>query len=148
MNELLLWALSVRQPWTNLIVWGLKDIEIRTWVTNYRGLLLIHAGATLDRFGMVRFPMATIPMGAIIGSVKLVDIVRFTRRTWKEWGDRHLDSGRLPLEMEPPGVYRPSVYAWILEEPRQFPEPIPYKGALKLFRVDSEPVREILAASN
>ncbi|OGC44459.1 hypothetical protein A2V54_00360 [candidate division WWE3 bacterium RBG_19FT_COMBO_53_11] len=140
MNELLLWALSVRQPWTNLIVWGLKDIEIRTWVTNYRGLLLIHAGATLDRFGMVRFPMATIPMGAIIGSVKLVDIVRFTRRTWKEWGDRHLDIGRFPTDRE--------LYGWILEDPRPFAKPIPYKGLQKLFKVESKPVRQALAARN
>ena len=131
-------ALSVRQPWANLIVLGLKDIEIRTWATKYRGRLLIHAGMTFDRVAMWRFPMETVPRGAIIGSVKLADILRFTRKTWKEEGDRHLDTGQFPLE---------TAYAWILEDQRPFSEPIPYKGALKLFRVDSEPVRQALFAS-
>jgi len=130
-------ALSVRQPWANLIVLGLKDIEIRTWATKYRGRLLIHAGTTFDRVAMWRFPMETVPRGAIIGSVKLADILRFTRKTWKEEGDRHLDTGQFPLE---------TAYAWILEDQRPFSEPIPYKGALKLFRVDSEPVRQALFA--
>ena|SRR3990172_4209670 len=131
-------ALSVRQPWANLIVLGLKDIEIRTWATKYRGRLLIHAGMTFDRVAMWRFPMEVVPRGAIIGSVKLADILRFTRQSWKEGGDRHLDNGRFPLE---------TAYAWILEDQWEFPEPIPYKGALKLFRVDSEPVRQALFAS-
>jgi hypothetical protein len=131
-------ALSVRQPWANLIVLGLKDIEIRTWATKYRGRLLIHAGMTFDRVAMWRFPMETVPRGAIIGSVKLADILRFTRKTWKEEGDRHLDTGQFPLE---------TAYAWILEDQRPFSEPIRYKGALKLFRVDSEPVRQALFAS-
>ena len=131
-------ALSVRQPWANLIVLGLKDIEIRTWATKYRGRLLIHAGMTFDRVAMWRFPMETVPRGAIIGSVKLAEILRFTRKTWKEEGDRHLDTGQFPLE---------TAYAWILEDQRPFSEPIPYKGALKLFRVDFEPVRQALFAS-
>ena len=130
-------ALSVRQPWANLIVLGLKDMEIRTWATKYRGRLLIHAGTTFDRVAMWRFPMETVPRGAIIGSVKLAEILRFTRKTWKEEGDRHLDTGQFPLE---------TAYAWILEDQRPFSEPIPYKGALKLFRVDSEPVRQALFA--
>ena len=41
-------VLSVRQPWAWLIVAGLKDIENRTWKTDYRGRLLIHAGKEFD----------------------------------------------------------------------------------------------------
>ena len=37
-------ALSVRQPWAWAIVSGYKDVENRTWKTNYRGDLWIHAG--------------------------------------------------------------------------------------------------------
>ena len=36
-------TLSVRQPWANLIVRGIKDIENRSWKTNFRGRILIHA---------------------------------------------------------------------------------------------------------
>lgn len=42
-------ALSIRQPWAWLIVNGFKDIENRTWRTNYRGPVLIHAGQVIDR---------------------------------------------------------------------------------------------------
>jgi len=38
-------ALSIRQPWAWLIVNGYKDIENRSWHTNYRGPVLIHASA-------------------------------------------------------------------------------------------------------
>ena len=41
-------ALSVRQPWAELIVAGLKDVENRTWRTDYRGPVLIHAGMKIE----------------------------------------------------------------------------------------------------
>ena len=44
-------ALSIRQPWASLIVAGIKDIENRSWVTNYRGKLLIHAAQKFDKKG-------------------------------------------------------------------------------------------------
>ena len=34
-------ALSIRQPWAELILRRRKLIEIRTWTRKYRGLLLI-----------------------------------------------------------------------------------------------------------
>lgn len=37
-------ALSVKQPWAWAIIHAGKDIEKRTWRTDYRGPLLIHAG--------------------------------------------------------------------------------------------------------
>ena len=37
-------ALSIRQPWANLIEQKLKPLEIRSCKTNYRGELLICAG--------------------------------------------------------------------------------------------------------
>lgn len=30
-------ALTIKQPWASLIVHGIKDIENRTWRTDYRG---------------------------------------------------------------------------------------------------------------
>ena len=32
-------ALTIKQPWASLIVHGIKDIENRTWRTDYRGPL-------------------------------------------------------------------------------------------------------------
>lgn len=41
-------ALSIQQPYSWLITNGFKDIENRDWMTDYRGLILIHAGKKLD----------------------------------------------------------------------------------------------------
>jgi len=41
-------ALSICQPWAWLIVQGFKDVENRSWKTNYRGTLLIHASKSFD----------------------------------------------------------------------------------------------------
>jgi len=42
-------ALSVRQPWAWMIIYGGKNIENRSWNTGYRGPLLIHASKTVER---------------------------------------------------------------------------------------------------
>lgn len=41
-------VLSIRQPWASLIVKGCKDVENRTWKTDYRGPIAIHASGTFD----------------------------------------------------------------------------------------------------
>lgn len=38
-------ALSVQQPWATLLVEGVKSIEVRSWVTDHRGPLVICASA-------------------------------------------------------------------------------------------------------
>lgn len=37
-------ALTIIQPWASAIAFGGKDIENRTWFSNFRGPLAIHAG--------------------------------------------------------------------------------------------------------
>jgi len=37
-------TLSVRQPYASLVCYGIKTVENRTWKTDYRGRVLIHAG--------------------------------------------------------------------------------------------------------
>lgn len=39
-------ALTIRQPWAQLIALGVKTIETRSWSTRYRGPLAIHAGTS------------------------------------------------------------------------------------------------------
>lgn len=41
-------VLSIRQPWAWLIMTGLKDIENRTWNTDFRGRFAIHASKKFD----------------------------------------------------------------------------------------------------
>uniref|UniRef100_A8GLP2 ASCH domain-containing protein n=1 Tax=Serratia proteamaculans (strain 568) TaxID=399741 RepID=A8GLP2_SERP5 len=82
-------ALSVRQPWAWLIVNGHKPVENRTWRTNYRGPLLIHASkGVLSRdyaaaFNLIRHHCLGIRLpeidgfecGGIVGAVELTDCV-------------------------------------------------------------------------
>ena len=41
-------TLSIRNPWAYLIAYGVKDVENRSWKTDYRGELLIHASGKSD----------------------------------------------------------------------------------------------------
>ena len=41
--------ITLKQPWASLVAYGIKKYEFRTWKTNYRGKLLIHAGACIDK---------------------------------------------------------------------------------------------------
>jgi len=116
-------ALSVRQPWAWLIVHGYKDIENRTWVTPYRGPLLIQAGAAMAppedreyaaalcrRLG-IALP-ETFDRGGIVGLVRLVD---FTD--------------------ESPSPWFGGPYGWMLREPHPLTF-TPWLGRLGLFDVD------------
>lgn len=42
-------VLTIKQPWASLIIEGYKRFEFRSWKTNYRGELLIHAGKSIDK---------------------------------------------------------------------------------------------------
>jgi len=120
-------ALSVRQPWANLLVWGLKTIEVRSWSTNYRGPLLIHASKKVDEIGNKRFPMNNQALGAVVGQVDLIDVKPFTVELWSDLADSHLDLG----------PYFSGLYAWYVTNPIPFDEPIPFPGKTKLFRIDA-----------
>lgn len=51
-------VLSIRQPWAWLILNSLKDVENRTWTTDYRGTVYIHAGKSFD-WGAIRWLFET-----------------------------------------------------------------------------------------
>lgn len=86
-------ALSVRQPWAWLIVNGFKDVENRTWRTNFRGQFLIHAGLKLDVGGYV-YAMGSKKLrqvlpskdaflrGGIVGTATLVNCVAESDSPW------------------------------------------------------------------
>jgi hypothetical protein len=113
-------ALSVRQPWSWLIVSGQKDIENRPGRTHYRGPLLIHAGLSLDsytednidwlnkNFG-VEIPME-LDTGGIVGIVDVVDCVEHHKSRWFNKGN----------------------FGWVMANPRRL-NFRPCKGALGLF---------------
>ena len=42
-------VITIKQPWASLIAYGYKRYEFRSWKTNYRGPIYIHAGKGTDK---------------------------------------------------------------------------------------------------
>lgn len=134
-------ALTICQPYAELIACGEKRVENRTWATSYRGELLIHAGknrqwldvGTDEELNEIDVPtgiyLSTLDFGAIIANVKLVDCVSIEaimdgrcdeRYPWLR-GHRHANGP----------------WCWVLEEVLRLPEAVPYKGAQGLWNYDA-----------
>jgi len=65
-------ALTIKQPWAELILAGVKTREYRSWRVAYRGLLLIHAASRSEP--RMDVPRST-PRGGFVGVVDLVNII-------------------------------------------------------------------------
>ncbi|MCY4541392.1 MAG: ASCH domain-containing protein [Rhodobacteraceae bacterium] len=105
-------ALSVKQPWANLIASGRKTIETRTWATRHRGPLLIVSSKKPN----------IAPAGSAVAVAKLVDCRRMTKA----------DEADACCS-----VYADAV-SWILEDVRPI-RPFPVKGSLGVYNVPYDP---------
>ncbi|MDX2201038.1 MAG: ASCH domain-containing protein [Phycisphaerae bacterium] len=105
-------AISVKQPWANMIACGAKTIETRTWGTSYRGQLLIVSSKT---------PKIE-PAGFAVAVADVVDCRLMTKE----------DEAAACCS-----IY-PDAHAWILSNVRRI-EPIPIKGALGIYEVSVDP---------
>lgn len=140
-------CLTVKNPWAYLIVYGIKDVENRTWKTNYRGNVFIHASAqsvlpfdVLTREQFLAIDLHVMPMidsyfetSRIIGSVEIVDCVLNTKSIWTSINKPSLDKD------EQEDAFGESVelggYKWILRNPVVFEEPIlNVRGKLNLWK--------------
>jgi hypothetical protein len=117
-------ALSVRQPWAELIVTGKKTIEIRSWSTDYRGLLWIHTGLKGTPELESILGLKDLFTGGYVGSAVLDGVVHLDRNRWQQWSPRHLCSYE---------SYRPGLFGWVLSSALKFSEPIQGPGQLGLF---------------
>lgn len=82
-------ALSLKQPYAELILAGRKTIELRNWNTHFRGEFYIHASQTPDKNAMKKFGYETLPCGMIIGKATLVSVKHYTNKEEHE-KDKHL----------------------------------------------------------
>jgi activating signal cointegrator 1 len=137
-------ALSLTQPWAQLVVLGEKQFETRSWRSGYRGLLAIHASKgfparakdllnarqfaqSLGLFGINK----PLPLGAIVGIVELTSCI-----------DTSIARGRLTDKEVAFGNWSPERWAWQLKNPEML-NPIPCKGALGLWEVPAEIEQQI-----
>lgn len=129
-------ALSVRQPWAELLISGRKSIELRTWATDYRGRLWLHAGLKSDPELERRFRLEGVYKGGFIGSIQLAAVVPMTGDRWTQWRQDHLD----------PGQYSHGMFAWLMEAPQRFRVPVKGSGRLGLFKPSDDVVQRLITA--
>lgn len=161
-------ALTLYQPWASLIACGVKTIETRSWATNYRGPIAIHAAKTVpprwwpqgnalfDRFKddlrRVALPQLLddgsydllLPAGAIVAVADL----------WA-CGEYNPAIGELELPMrdrgryDPPfvkipehdrltGNFGPGRFGWMLRSVRALDVPIECRGMQGLWTLPDE----------
>jgi len=124
-------ALTLTQPWASSVALGNKHFETRSWRTNYRGLLAIHAAKGFPKSAqsfaqeeqlMTRLPME-LPFSAIVAIVTLVDCKPVELVVSKISDlERRL------------GDYSPGRWAWQFENIIALPHPVSCSGALSLWQ--------------
>lgn len=84
-------ALSIKDPWAYLIAIGEKDVENRTWRTNFRGRIYIHVSAKTDKNCSVNSDGLPFnrTLSAIIGEVTIIDCIKNSLSIWAEDGCYH-----------------------------------------------------------
>jgi hypothetical protein len=120
-------ALSIRQPWADLIIEGKKTLELRSWRTHYRGPLAIHASQTVDDAACRAHGVdpRSLSTGVIIGVIDLVDIIALDETSYLERQAEHL--GDAPFE--------PPLFGWALANPQPLAHPVPLPGRMGLFNI-------------
>ncbi len=138
-------TLSIRNPWGLIIAKGIKDVENRTWKTNFRGRILIHTSKSWDcnknddpldlltreqRWSLpatlkMDISVRNIPDSAIIGELEIIGITNRSKSIWAVPGQFH----------------------WILSNAKLYPKPIlNVKGSLGLWDFDIKGYEDIINA--
>lgn len=149
-------ALTLYQPWATLVAVGAKRIETRSWSTNYRGPLAIHASKNkkfINRHNgdyicykepfhsvLLNFPQAwpfgVFPLGVIVAICELVTVKQIDQFDWephqKGWqvGNHFWEASDQEKAF---GDYTPGRFAWFLSDIEILKRPIDIKGAMGLW---------------
>jgi hypothetical protein len=110
-------ALGIRQPWAELILRGVKTIEVRSQDTKVRGAVYLYSSkkpadvepavAAAREYGI---EPDELPMGVIVGTVDIVDSAPC----------RPADAAASCV----PGSYLTGRFGWTLANPVRFDEPL------------------------
>jgi hypothetical protein len=148
-------ALTLIQPFASLVAIEAKLNETRSWPTNYRGPLAIHAAKHFpeDYQGLCFFePFRSIlakagfitlnrtylgdhnfPLGCVVAICKLLDC-RYILKPGQLYLDPEIKPFILPEEPELSfGDYTPGRFVFSLSEIQQLANPIPARGYQKLW---------------
>ena len=148
-------ALTLHEPWAWLVMRGWKEVETRSWSTDYRGPLAIHAGRKRDvdgamlhlRMNSVRGcpqiipPFEDLPFGCIVATCQLAACVPAHQVEY--YDDRRRPYAKDPKRPFEPvhgwdcerlfGNYTPGRFAWILRDVVPVDPPIDAHGWQRLW---------------
>ena len=131
-------ALTIRQPYASLIMAGIKTVETRSWSTNERGPLAIHAALRPEQDVNELWRLLEdagvdigVAFGCVIGVVDIIDVLP-TRQ-------------HRPARQRPLGDFRRGRYAWLLANPRELASPIPVRGQQSLWPISARIERRLHA---
>lgn len=128
------YALSIKQPWAALLVAGIKTIEIRTWPTNIRGPVFLHAAKVPDPrpTGWEYLPPDLKPVGEYGGLLIGVAVLEECRE-YRTPAEFRRDQ---PLHRNDPEWFQPSLmYGFVFRDPVAI-RPVRVPGNVRFFTVD------------
>ena len=115
-------VISIKEPFATLIKENIKNIETRSWKTNYRGEIYIHASKVSDKTRTQELLELTKDLkmnnGNIIAKATLVDCKYMDQEFIKEIKQNETEYLC--------GYYEEGRYAWILKDIKKI-KPIPAK---------------------
>jgi predicted transcriptional regulator len=118
-------ALSMKQPWAELVVSGKKTIEVRKWNTRFRGEFLVHASRNTNKEAERRLGYDNLPTGCVIGRAEIVDVKKYkSRKEFEKDANKHFAKE----------WWNPKLYGFTLKNAKRT-RPKPAKGKLNFFEV-------------
>jgi activating signal cointegrator 1 len=138
-------AITICQPYANLIRDRAKRVENRTWMTRHRGLIYIHAGKSrewLDVEGGVdvatQIPVERMAFGAVVAIAEVLDCLSIHRIQRGEYDTQY------PWLRTHEHAHGP--WCWVLDKVFAI-GPWPYRGAQGLFDIDDDELGSIATSA-
>lgn len=131
-------ALTICQPFAELIVRGEKRVENRTWPTSYRGRFYIHAGKSRawfdDDADLIREFGCMPPFGAVVAIACLIDCILAADITMGDYDTKY------PWLKDHEHTNGP--WCWILDGVAPI-GPWPWRGAQGLFDIGEDEIGRV-----
>lgn len=127
-------ALSFKQPFAWLIANGYLLVDDRTWNSDYRGPILIHASKGLykeyydylvDHTDLPLPPKDKMEFGGVVGIANLIGCYRANQLPQSLTHEQRSSYDSLP----------PNVYGFLFDQAQALPL-MPCRGKLKIFEID------------
>ena len=79
-------VITLKQSWATLVAENIKKYEFRTWKYNFRGEILIHAGAGIDKEAMEKVSYLNLeyPSKKNLAKVVIEDCIKLNEKINKE----------------------------------------------------------------